>query len=94
MIILNNNVQTPIYIQIYEQLRDEIIRGELHEVQKLVSTRYLAESLAVGRNTVEKAYLQLSSEGYVESRVGKRIFMCRTFIIYFPWVMTERMFEF
>ncbi|WP_277409427.1 winged helix-turn-helix domain-containing protein [Lacrimispora xylanisolvens] len=70
MIILNNNVQTPKYIQIYEQLRDDIIRGELPEGSKLVSTRYLAESLAVGRNTVEKAYLQLSSEGYVESRVG------------------------
>lgn len=75
MIILNNNIQTPKYIQIYEQLRNEIIRGELPEGSKLVSTRYLAESLAVGRNTVEKAYLQLSSEGYVESRVGSGFYV-------------------
>lgn len=70
MIILNNDADIPLYVQIYEQLKEQIITGELREGSKLPSTRHLAETLAVGRNTVENAYLQLSSEGYVESRIG------------------------
>jgi GntR family transcriptional regulator/MocR family aminotransferase len=70
MIILDNNSQTPLYAQIYEQLKQEIVTGILPEGSRLPSTRHLAQTLAVGRNTVEYAYLQLSSEGYVTSRVG------------------------
>jgi GntR family transcriptional regulator/MocR family aminotransferase len=70
MIILDSNSETPLYAQIYEQLKQEIVTGNLPEGSKLPSTRHLAQSLAVGRNTVEYAYLQLSSEGYVTSRVG------------------------
>lgn len=70
MITLNNSTNTPLYRQIYEQLKEEIITGVLPEGSRLPSTRHLAETLAVGRNTVENAYLQLSSEGYVESRIG------------------------
>lgn len=70
MIILDSNSETPLYAQIYEQLKHEIVTGILPEGSKLPSTRHLAQSLAVGRNTVEYAYLQLSSEGYVTSRVG------------------------
>ncbi|MBB6218337.1 GntR family transcriptional regulator/MocR family aminotransferase [Anaerosolibacter carboniphilus] len=75
MIILKNDVRTPLYIQIYEQLKEEIITGALPDGSKLPSTRHLAEMLAVGRNTVENAYLQLASEGYVESRIGSGFFV-------------------
>ncbi|MFZ5969905.1 MAG: PLP-dependent aminotransferase family protein [Bacillota bacterium] len=75
MIKLNNGADTPLYLQIYEQLKEEIITGVLTEGSKLPSTRYLAETLAVGRNTVENAYLQLSSEGYIESRIGSGFFV-------------------
>ncbi|WP_411431679.1 GntR family transcriptional regulator [Paenibacillus durus] len=34
------------------------------------STRTLAKTMLVGRNTVESAYQQLCSEGYVQSRIG------------------------
>lgn len=70
MITLNNNSESPLYMQIYEQIRSEIITGELPVGSKLPSTRHLSDLLSVGRNTVENAYLQLSSEGYVESRTG------------------------
>lgn len=70
MIILDNNSEAPLYAQIYEQLKQEIVTGILPEGSRLPSTRHLAQTLAVGRNTVEYAYLQLSSEGYVTSRVG------------------------
>ncbi len=70
MIILNYDTDTPLYIQIYEQMKEEIIRGRLKEGARLPATRKLVETLVVGRNTVENAYLQLSSEGYVESKIG------------------------
>lgn len=70
MIILNNDLSSPLYVQIYEQLKKEIISGQLLEGTKLTSTRNLATTLSVSRNTVESAYLQLSSEGYVSSKVG------------------------
>ena len=70
MIILNNNSGTPLYIQIYGQLKEEIIAGRLPQNSKLPSTRHLSETLNVGRNTVENAYLQLASEGYVQSKAG------------------------
>ncbi|WP_312938602.1 PLP-dependent aminotransferase family protein [Oscillibacter sp.] len=70
MINLDNNADSPLYMQIYEQIKQEIINGVLPEGSRLPSTRHLSQTLAVGRNTVENAYLQLSSEGYVTSRVG------------------------
>ncbi len=70
MIILDNDSATPIYIQIYEQLKEKIISGEILEGDKLSSTRRLSSELNVSRNTVENAYMQLSSEGYVSSKAG------------------------
>jgi GntR family transcriptional regulator/MocR family aminotransferase len=70
MIILDSGSSAPLYMQIYEQLKEEIIMGVRTEGSRLPSTRYLAQTLTVGRNTVENAYLQLSSEGYVKSRTG------------------------
>jgi len=70
MIILDNNSKVPLYFQIYEQLKIEIISGEVLEGSKLPSTRRLSLLLSVSRNTVESAYMQLSSEGYVSSKAG------------------------
>lgn len=70
MIVLDNDSSVPLYLQIYEQLKEEIISGQLLEGSKLYSTRTLATTLNVSRNTVESAYLQLSSEGYVTSKAG------------------------
>ncbi|MCL6458896.1 MAG: PLP-dependent aminotransferase family protein [Gorillibacterium sp.] len=70
MIILNNDSNISLYQQIYEQLKEQIIAGQLAKDSKLPSTRTLATALQVSRNTVENAYLQLCSEGYVGSRPG------------------------
>lgn len=72
MIIVDSGANEPLYIQIYRQLREQIVTGQLPEGHKLPSTRSLAQTLAVSRNTVESAYLQLCSEGYVSSRAGSR----------------------
>lgn len=70
MIVLDNDSRVPLYLQIYEQLKEEIISGQILEGSKLYSTRTLATTLNVSRNTVESAYMQLSSEGYVTSKAG------------------------
>ena len=55
-----------LYEQIYEYIRKEIREGKLLQGEKLPSTRALAAFLQVARSTVELAYEQLLSEGYVE----------------------------
>lgn len=70
MIVLNSDSSVPLYLQIYEQIKEEIISGQISEGSKLPSTRTLSTTLNVSRNTVESAYLQLCSEGYVASKAG------------------------
>lgn len=58
----------PVYLQIYKQIRDDIIRGNYPYNTKLPSKRSLAEEIGVSTITVEHAYALLCDEGYVESR--------------------------
>lgn len=71
-----------LYEQIYEYIRDEIKEGKLLAGEKLPSTRSLAEYLQVSRSTVELAYAQLLSEGYIESVPYKGYFICRVEELY------------
>lgn len=57
----------PMYEQIYEYIKGEIQSGGLAFREKLPSTRKLSSYLQVSRSTVELAYEQLVSEGYIES---------------------------
>lgn len=68
MRILESNSDESLYIQIYKRIRSDIMSGQYPEGSKLPSTRGLANFLNVGRNTVEQAYLQLWSEGYITSK--------------------------
>jgi GntR family transcriptional regulator/MocR family aminotransferase len=65
----------PIQRQIYAALRDLILRRVLTPGLKLPSTRELSQSLIVSRNTVVRAYEQLDSEGYVETRQGSNTYV-------------------
>ncbi len=66
-----------LYEQIYEHIRKEIRTGKLLTGEKLPSTRSLAEYLQVSRSTVDYAYEQLLSEGYIEARPYRGYFVCR-----------------
>lgn len=66
----------PLYEQIYEGIKKEIIRGNLKEGERLPSTRYFAGYLEVSRSTVELAYDQLVSEGYILSEACRGYFVC------------------
>ncbi len=65
-----------LYQQIYQHIKGEIKDGKLLSGERLPSTRFLAEYLQVARSTVDYAYGQLLSEGYIESRPCKGYFVC------------------
>ncbi len=64
------------YEQIYNQIKDEIKKGKTPPHTKLPSTRLLSNNLGVSRNTVDLAYSQLLSEGYIESRPKSGYYVC------------------
>lgn len=68
---INRNSDTPVYMQIKNQLRDMIISGELPPGHALPPERSLCEQLAVNRTTVVKAYYELKADGLAEARVGR-----------------------
>lgn len=65
-----------LYEQIYQHIRKEIRIGKLLAGERLPSTRFLAEYLQVSRSTVDYAYAQLLSEGYIESKPCRGYFVC------------------
>ena len=58
----------PLYEALYRCIRQDILSGRLQPGEKLPSKRALAAHLEVGKITVEAAYAQLLSEGYIRSR--------------------------
>jgi GntR family transcriptional regulator/MocR family aminotransferase len=70
VITLDQRLAAPLYRQLYERLRAQIMAGQLETGARLPSTRALASELGVSRNTTALAYEMLALEGYIESRVG------------------------
>ena len=58
----------PVYLQIYKQVKDDIICGNYSYNTKLPSKRLLADETETSTVTIEHAYALLCDEGYVESR--------------------------
>lgn len=65
----------PLYEQLYQQIRQEIIEGRLAYGTKLPSKRKLGQFLNLSQTTIELAYQQLVAEGYVESISRKGYFV-------------------
>src|SRR3954463_15631373 len=61
---------TPLFRQLYLQLRAAILSRRLRPGTKLPSTRELASQLGVSRSAVVAAYEQLLAEGYTSGRHG------------------------
>lgn len=66
--ILHQDSGKALYLQLYEQLRDDIIAGVYPYGAKLPSKRLLAEETGISVITVEHTYALLTDEGYLESR--------------------------
>lgn len=75
MIYLDTSLNVPLYEQIYKQLKDNIICGNLAFGSKLSSTREASKTLSVSRNTIEHAYSKLCAEGYIINKPGKGFFV-------------------
>lgn len=78
MLTINIDTQSilPMYEQIYNYIKKEIKCGNLPFHTKLPSTRSLAIHLQVSRNTVDMAYAQLVSEGYIEAVPKSGYYVC------------------
>lgn len=72
---LESSRKEPLYIQLYDYIRNEIQSGKIPPLSKLPSQRKLAEYLKVSRNTVDAAYQQLIAEGYIQSEARKGLFV-------------------
>lgn len=77
MISLNYRDSRPIYEQIRDELRKLIVTGAIGVDDKLPSVRALATELAINPNTIQRAYNELETEGYLYSVPGKGSFACR-----------------
>ena len=67
----------PIYRQIVDQVRGQVVSGELGEGEQLMSVRELAGQLKVNPMTVSKAYARLELEGLVDRQRGVGLFVAR-----------------
>ena len=72
---LSPRSKTPLYAQLYEAIRADILSGRLPGGEKLPSKRALAEHLSLSKITVETAYAQLLDEGYLTSRERSGYFL-------------------
>jgi GntR family transcriptional regulator len=75
MFTLDLRSRKAIYEQVTDNIRDLILAGVLTAAEKLPSVRELAESLTVNPNTIQKAYRELETRGYVYSTPGLGTFV-------------------
>ena len=77
-IILNNASMIPIYEQLAEQVKSQILSGVLPENEALPSVRTLSASLKISALTVKKAYDKLEEDGFVVTVHGKGTYVAPT----------------
>ena len=82
MLQLNYRDAKPIYEQIKEGIRHLLLTNAIAADEKLPSVRELASALAINPNTIQRAYKELETEGYVYSMQGKGTFASATDFIH------------
>ena len=76
MFALNYRDARPIYTQICDGIREQILSGVLQPGDRLPSVRELATQLTINPNTIQRSYRQLETEGWIASVPGKGSFVC------------------
>ena len=74
-IILSNSSGKPIYEQIADQVREQILSGALSAGDALPSMRVLAKELRISVITTKRAYEELERDGFLENVPGKGCFV-------------------
>ena len=75
MFVINTKDDTPVYVQLQNQILDYIALGILQKGDQLPSVRTLSKELGINPNTVARAYSNLEMQGYVYSRPAKGVFV-------------------
>ena len=68
MFYLDSSAAVPLFKQLYQQIREQILLGTLPADSRLLSVRELADQLDVSRNTVDGTYQELHAEGYIYTK--------------------------
>ena len=76
MVQLNYRDARPIYTQIIDGFRDQILAGVLQNGDRLPSVRELAQQLSINPNTIQRAYRELEMQGWIATVPGKGCFIC------------------
>ncbi len=74
-IIIKNSSEMPIYEQIEEQIKEQILAGKVGEDEQLPSIRQLARDLKISVITTTRVYNDLAAEGFIVSVAGKGYFV-------------------
>ena len=72
---IDNRSGAPIYDQIYSQIKDAILSGQVTEGEALPSIRALAKDLRISVITTKRAYDELENEGFLYTLPGKGCFV-------------------
>ncbi|MFT4451917.1 GntR family transcriptional regulator [Parvimonas sp. G1425] len=72
---INNSSDDPIYLQIKNQIKVQIISGDLKVGEQLASIRFLAKELRISMLTAKRAYDELELDGFINSVQGKGNFV-------------------
>ena len=75
MFLVNPRSKQPLYEQLVEQLRRQIVLGGLDAGVAMPSVRQLATELGINPNTIQKAYRRMEEEGMIVSVPGKGSFV-------------------
>ena len=78
MMRLSSHDPKPLYEQIMDNYRRLIVSGGISPGEQLPSVRELATQLAINPNTIQRAYRELESEGYIITLPGKGSFVTRS----------------
>ena len=76
-IIISNASGRPIYEQIYAQIKNAVVSGELNAGDALPSIRALAKDLRISVITTKRAYDELEKDGYIYTVAGKGCFVAK-----------------
>ena len=75
MVQLDFKDRRPLFEQVKNKIKNLMIRGILKPDEKIPSVRELAQMLTINPNTIQKAYRELESEGFIYSVRGKGSFV-------------------
>lgn len=75
MIQLDYRDVRPIYAQIADAVREQVVSGVLQSGDRLESVRELATALAINPNTIQRAYRELEMQGWIATVPGKGCFV-------------------